>query len=159
MASLPVSEESRSCRQPSDRNLLKLQVPARLFIRRRVFCVLWEKVKVTVVQRPVHLSERNRTLTLWSVYRYHIETLKDTHRWRERRAYGSLAKAVPVEALKPPEGQGRVAMTTVLSPTESSGWTLMIGCVSLVFLDVLHSVFLVSQPLGGIVPEKHTHRL
>lgn len=132
-----------------DRVLLKLEVPTGLFIRRRVFCVLWEIVKVSVVQRSVHLVEEHRLmLTLSSVYCYHIEILKDTHCGCEWRGYGSLAEAVPVEALKPPEGQGHVVMTTVLYLLqEALNLMISIFTASLVFLDILHSIFLISEPL------------
>lgn len=88
--------------EDDDHLLLKLEVPARLFVNRRVFSVLWEIVKVAVVQRSLHLMEENRMLMLSSVCCRLVETLKDTHRGRERRVYGSLAEAFPVEALKPP---------------------------------------------------------
>lgn len=88
--------------EDDDHLLLKLEVPARLFVNRRVFSVLWEIVKVAVVQRSLHLMEENRMLMLSSVCCRLVETLKVTHRWRERRVYGSLAEAFPVEALKPP---------------------------------------------------------
>lgn len=152
MDSLPLSEESwfhyfLCSVEDCDHLLLKLEVPARLFVNRRVFGVLWEIVKVAVVQRSVHLMEENRTLMLSSVCCRLVETLKDTHRGRERRVYGSLAETVPVEALKPPEGQGHVAMTTGSSPIEERNLMKSIFTVSLVFLYVFHSILLISQPL------------
>lgn len=43
--------------------LLKLKIPTGLLVRRRVFGVLWERVKVAVVQWSVHLIEKHRVLT------------------------------------------------------------------------------------------------
>lgn len=41
------------------RTLLKLKIPTGLLVRRRVFGVLRERVKVAVVQRSVHLIEKH----------------------------------------------------------------------------------------------------
>ena len=115
MASLPFSEESLISLLSDDEDhvVLELEVPTRLFIGRRVLHVLWEIIKVAVVQRSVHLVKetRHQCCGLRAVTSQRHGRI--THRGRERRVDGSQAEAVPVEAFKPPEGQRCVAMTTV----------------------------------------------
>lgn len=96
--------------------LLKLKVPAGLFVRRAV-CVLSEVVKVAVVQRSVHLTEEQgvnaRCVVCAAAAAADRRTLRNTHGWCVRRVYAPLTEAFPVEALEPPEGQMQVAMATV----------------------------------------------
>lgn len=78
---------------------------------------------------------------------------RDTHGRCVRRVYVPLTEAFPVEALEPPAGQRQGCHDYCLSSQDEREAPLL-----LMLLNVLNSVFLISNPLRRIVPENHPHR-
>lgn len=78
---------------------------------------------------------------------------RDTHGRRVRRVYVPLTEAFPVEAFEPPAGQRQGCHDYCLRSQGEREAPLL-----LMLLNVLHSVFLISNPLRRIVPENHPHR-
>lgn len=131
---------------------LKLQVPTGCFIRRAVWCVLGEVVKVAVVQRSVHLTgqrgcERSdacgRTDGRWGILTVGVYG-GSMLPWRRP------SQLKPSNHLK--DKKAGCHGDRLRSENERDASLL------LVFLNILHSVFLISQPLWRIVPEKRPRR-
>lgn len=123
---------------------LKLKVPARLFVRRRAVCVQREVVKVAVVQWSVHLTEQ-RAWTRWCGRQTDAE---------------EYSRSACTEGLCSPDGglpswSPRTTCRTIdgCHDYRVSSQNEREAPLLLVLLNILHSVFLISNPLWRIVPE------